>query len=73
MSADIHLNHLHNETYKIRAMIYAQRIDELASIYGSIRAVGRALNIDHVYLHRLKKGEKINPSKFVLRKLGLLG
>lgn len=56
---------------RLKSQIFRARIDELAHIYGSWRAVGRALNIDHVYLHRLAKGEKQNPSKVVLRKLGL--
>jgi hypothetical protein len=55
----------------MRAKLFEQRISELAGIYGSVRAVGQALNIDHAYLHRLANGEKQNPSKVVLRKLGL--
>ena len=56
---------------KLRADLLKRRIDQLAAVYGSVRAVGRALNIDHAYLQRLVKGEKQNPSKTVLRKLGL--
>lgn len=55
----------------MEAVIYKQRIDELADIYGSVRAVGKALKIDHAYLHRLANGEKQHPSKVVLKKLGL--
>lgn len=55
----------------MQAGIYKQRVDELAEVYGSIRAVGKALNIDHAYLHRLCTGEKRNPSDATLRKLGL--
>jgi len=55
----------------MQAGIYKQRIDELVEIYGSVRAVGKALNIDHAYLHRLANNEKQNPSKVVLSKLGL--
>lgn len=56
---------------ELKANIYASRINELAKVYGSVRAVGRALNIDHAYLWRLSRGEKVNASKVVLRKLGL--
>jgi hypothetical protein len=52
-------------------MSIAERLDQLVAIYGSVRAVGRALGIDHVYLHRLAKGEKTAPSPSVLAKLGL--
>lgn len=55
----------------MRARLFRRRIDELARVYGSVRAVGRALNIDHAYLHRLATGEKQNPSESVMRKLGL--
>ena len=55
----------------MEAGIYKQRVDELAEVYGSVRAVGKALNIDHAYLQRLCTGEKRNPSAAVLRKLGL--
>lgn len=55
----------------LRASIYKDRIDALVAVYGSVRAVGHALTIDHAYLHRLAKGEKTSPSKIVLKKLGL--
>jgi len=48
-----------------------KRITQLVGVYGSVRAVGRALRIDHAYLHRLRKGSKKSPSDSVLRKLGL--
>lgn len=57
---------------EMKAALFKSRIDELSKIYGSVRAVGRALNIDHVYLHRLRKGEKQNPSKAIIEKLGLI-
>lgn len=56
---------------KMWSELLKDRINELTKIYGSTRAVGRALNIDHAYLHRLMNGEKQNPSKTVMRKLGL--
>lgn len=48
-----------------------KRVEALSDVYGSVRAAGRALNIDHAYLARLRDGKKTNPSKSVLRKLGL--
>ena len=57
---------------EMQSVIYKRRIDELAAVYGSVRAVGKALNIDHAYLHRLASNEKRNPSNVVLRKLGFL-
>lgn len=47
------------------------RITQLVSIYGSRRNVGKALDIDHAYLHHLQKGTK-QPSDQVLKRLGLL-
>ena len=57
--------------YVSEKMTYQARIRELAKTYGSVRAVGRALDIDHAYLHRLADGTKSNPSSEVLKKLGL--
>ena len=48
-----------------------EEIERLEKRYGSLRAVARELEINHVYLHRLKYGEKNNPSDDILRKLGL--
>ena len=48
-----------------------QRIIELIDEYGSLRKVGKALDIDYAYLFRLKYGEKVNPSEKVLKKLKL--
>lgn len=52
-------------------MTLAERIAELEAIYGSGRALARALGIDHAYLWRLSRGDKTAPSDDVLRKLGL--
>lgn len=60
------------EIIRMRNELYSRRISELVNVYGSLRLLGNALNIDHAYLHRLQKGQKQNPSKSVLRKLGLL-
>lgn len=71
MSGQKALNVLQNEVDNMRASLLKKRIDELAELYGSVRAVGNALKIDHAYLYRLRQGEKKNPSKTVLVKLGL--
>jgi hypothetical protein len=47
------------------------RIAELVTRHGSLRATGRALQIDAAYLSRLARGEKDNPDDAILRKLGL--
>lgn len=47
------------------------RIEELAERHGSLRAAARVLQVDHVYLWRLKNGEKTEPSERLLKKLGL--
>lgn len=49
----------------------SQRITQLVSVYGSRRNVGKALDIDHAYLHHLQKGTK-QASDRVLKRLGLL-
>lgn len=71
MSNDITLNDQLSRLAEIKADMFKRRIDELAIVYGSIRAVGRALNLDPAYLVKLSNGEKTNPSKATLRKLGL--
>lgn len=48
-----------------------QRITELATHHGSIRAAARVLMVDHTYLYRLSTGEKDNPDDDLLRKLKL--
>jgi hypothetical protein len=49
----------------------AGRIDELVAQYGSLRAAARVTGIDAGYLSRLRAGEKNNPEKDKLRRLGL--
>jgi len=55
--------------YKVNVL--QQRIGELIEQHGSLRAAGRALNIDHAYLWRLYEGTKREPTPAVLKKLGL--
>ena len=52
-------------------MTLERRLGELVLRHGSLRAVGRVLEIDHAYLHRLYHGEKKEPSAAVLKKIGL--
>lgn len=56
---------------KKKAALFKKRIDDLVCIHGSVRAVGKALDIDHAYLHRLRNGQKVNPSDEILRKLDI--
>jgi hypothetical protein len=46
-------------------------IAELVEKHGSLRAAALAVNIEVGYLSRLAAGEKVNPSKEFLRRLGL--
>jgi transcriptional regulator with XRE-family HTH domain len=48
-----------------------ERIEMLVSQHGSLRAVARVTEIDVGYLSRLRSGEKSNPEKDKLRRLGL--
>ena len=52
-------------------MSIADRIAQLIAQHGSLRAVSRVTEIDAGYLSRLASGEKVNPSKDKLRRLGL--
>lgn len=47
------------------------RVDEVVNQHGGVRKAARALQIDAAYLLRIGKGEKVNPSAPILRKLGL--
>lgn len=52
-------------------MTLRERIDELVERHGSERAAARVVGMDCGYLHRLRHGEKTNPSDRTLRKLRL--
>lgn len=52
-------------------MTLQDRIDELVAQHGSLRAVARVTEIDVGYLSRLRSGEKVNPKKDTLRRLGV--
>jgi len=52
-------------------MTIKDRINELVEQHGSLRAVARVTEIDVGYLSRLRTGEKANPDKDKLRRLGL--
>lgn len=47
-----------------------RRVHDLFRIHGSTRAAGKALGVDHAYLHRIAAGEK-RPSDEMLEKLGI--
>ena len=49
----------------------AERIEQLVRKHGSLRALARVTQIDVGYLSRLRSGEKMNPDKDKLRRLGL--
>ena len=46
-------------------------IAKLVRQHGSLREVARVTEIDVGYLSRLRSGEKVNPEKEKLRRLGL--
>lgn len=52
-------------------MTLTERIEQLVAQHGSLRAVSRVTEIDAGYLSRLRSGEKVNPEKDKLRRLGL--
>jgi transcriptional regulator with XRE-family HTH domain len=49
----------------------AERIEQLVEQHGSLREVARVTTIDVAYLSRLHSGEKVQPSKDILTRLGL--
>lgn len=49
-----------------------QEIESRIRRHGSLRAAARAMKMDPSYLLRLMTGEKVNPSRATLAKLGLL-
>jgi transcriptional regulator with XRE-family HTH domain len=52
-------------------MTLQERIEQLVERHGSLRAVARVTEIDAGYLSRLRSGEKANPEKDKLRRLGV--
>jgi hypothetical protein len=52
-------------------MTLQERIEQLVERHGSLRAVSRVTEIDAGYLSRLRSGEKANPEKDKLRRLGV--
>lgn len=51
--------------------LLAARVDWLVERHGSLRAAARVVGVNYAYLHRLRTGEKTEPTAAVLRKLGL--
>ena len=56
---------------EIRQSLITEKLDNLVARYGSMRAVGEKVKVDHAYLQRLRGGEKTMPSNAILRKIGL--
>jgi hypothetical protein len=52
-------------------MTLQERIEQLVERHGSLRAAARVTEIDASYLSRLRSGEKANPEKAKLRRLGV--
>jgi len=48
-----------------------EHINRIVAVFGSLRKMAEALDIDVGYLSRLRSGEKTDPSDEVLRVLGL--
>jgi hypothetical protein len=48
-----------------------ERVKELVTQHGSLRAAARVLEVDPGYLSRLKSGEKDEPSDDLLRRMKL--
>ena len=51
--------------------VIQRKVEELIMEFSGLRRAARLLNIDPAYLHRLRMGQKKNPSQFILSKLGL--
>lgn len=51
--------------------IVGEAIKAKVKQHGGLRPAGRAMNVDHAYLKRLRDGEKRDPSDDLLKKLGL--
>lgn len=52
-------------------MTLSERVTELCIQHGGLRAAARAIQVEVGYLSRLGSGEKVNPLKDTLRKMGL--
>lgn len=52
-------------------MTLAERIDELVTQHGSLRAMAQVMECSPSYICRLRAGVTANPGPAVLRKLGL--
>lgn len=58
-------------TYVPDAISLEDHIARLVVMYGSWRKASAALDIELSYLHRLSKGEILNPAEDTLKRLGL--
>lgn len=48
-----------------------ERILQLIEQHGSLRAAARVIDVDPGYLSRLARGEKVQPSADILRRMGI--
>jgi len=55
----------------VDATVFKARLGQLIKQHGSLRAVSLVSGIDYAYLWRLARGDKANPGKRILKKLGL--
>ena len=51
--------------------VLKSKIAELVGQYGSYRAAGKAIGVDHVYLYRLAKGDKKEAGTAICKVLGV--
>ena len=49
----------------------SERINQLVHLHGSLQTTAKSTKVDVGYLSRLRSGEKTNPEKATLLKLGL--
>ena len=49
-----------------------KHIETLVTKYGTLRAAGEALDVDHTLLWRIKKGKRTSASDETLKKLGFV-
>ena len=48
-----------------------ERVAELIAQHGSLRAAARVLQVEPGYLSRLANGDKVNPGKLILGRMGI--
>lgn len=56
---------------ELAEMTLQERVAELIKQHGGLRAAALAIQVDHVYLWRMLRGTKVNPSSRLLRRMGI--